>query len=419
MKDKMFKQSVFYTFGVLFFRFSQWFIIVTLPKIFSYQECGVTSISVSIGSIFFMLSNFGIRNYQVVDRFNKHDESVYFTLPTLLIIISNIILLIYLIVFIKDRISSIVIFSFCLFNFFYSFTEPFAAKLQMIDELDKYGIAFTLTGLTNLIIFFIFGYLKKQFIFSICLGNLLSGCVLFLITIYFYYRKFGFKTFTINFSLEKNFKLVKDLFPVFMYTVTIMIINTYPKIYMNNKNENDLLGVFCIFSTFAILIPEFATAVFSPFVNKLSVLKESNKQIDFEHQIKLYFLCILLYLILCNSVIISLSKFFFSLLYGIEIVRHISSFYTIVLAMSFYTFVVCFIPVMLIYDKLKTITINAIIILLCLICFEQNFYSFPILKKQGYALLFSFFEQFLLILSLILFIMKNNAYKKNQELMNS
>lgn len=81
------KNTLYNTYGTFFYFFCQWLITVFVVRIGNYHLAGVFSLVVSITNVFYCISLYGVRNYQVSDIKCEYSDADYFTLRTITSII--------------------------------------------------------------------------------------------------------------------------------------------------------------------------------------------------------------------------------------------------------------------------------------------------------------------------------------------
>lgn len=391
------KQAFWYSLGIIFFRFSQWFILITLPKFFSLSESGIFSLAISVSSVFFLLSNFGVRQFQISDRYKRFSFYNYKNAIKILVLFAFLLMFFYFICFSYDLETSIVIISLCFFNYCYSLAEPYGGDLQLNDSLDVYGRAFLFSGIINIFVFCICYFLMHNFIICILALNILSG--LFLLFYTKIYQKKIVKKHEIKINKKNSFFLIISLIPILFSSVCPLIINAYPKIFLSKKVSSELLGIFGIFSTFSMLIPDFAGTLFSPMPNILSKLKSENKVSILRKSVLKYILLIFMYDIICLSFVFIFGRLFFRLMYGDLILDNINIFYYSVFGILFYTFVVCLSSVLIIFEKKNFLMFSALLSLLSLICLHFIIRIGDLLLQESIILLLTYIFESLLILA--------------------
>ena len=68
---------IYNSIGIGFYTTCQWLITILIVRIAGFESAGIYSVAISFTNIFFVLSSFGVKAYQVSDINKKFDDNIY------------------------------------------------------------------------------------------------------------------------------------------------------------------------------------------------------------------------------------------------------------------------------------------------------------------------------------------------------
>lgn len=304
----------------------------------SYEEAGIFGIANSICNIFFVISCFSVRNYQVADINNKFTNGEYITFRFITCAISLIALTLYLIIMRYSLYIIGTVICFMLLKNVEALVDVFHGIFQKAWRLDIACKSFVLRGILNLAVFSISEYLLKNLVVSMLLTAIASLVCALLVDF-----KLGFSLFKIKIQLNNKrlLKLFLLCLPLFFHGILNTLIANIPRLTAQKMLGEELFGYYSSVATPAIAVQLAAANIFSPCIPLLSEQYMNKDKIVFKTILKM--ILIVLSIGLCALVGFEiLGDWFLNLLFGEKILAYSylllpAIFVSVLTALSWYT----------------------------------------------------------------------------------
>lgn len=293
--NKSTKNSIYFFIGSFTYLFCQWIMSVLVLRLSgSYEEAGVFGIAVSISNIFYIISSFSIRNYQVADIDCKFSPAEYFSHRIITCVISLVLLVVYLAFVRYSLYVTLSVISFMLVKIIESLIDAIHGAFQKDDEYNIIFMSLVIRGISIVIVFSVVEKLTKNLVVSLFFTAFISTCLAFVI---------DFKRFSADYKIiikinnKSNYKLFVVCLPLFVNGLLSTLICNLPRIIGEKICGEEMFGFYASISAPTIIIHVVASSIFSPYITRLSILyknKDKNYfKIIFLIQIAIVFVTVL------------------------------------------------------------------------------------------------------------------------------
>lgn len=266
--NKVTKNVIWNLAGSLVYYFSQWLMTVLVVRISGdYAEAGILALSMSVSLIFYTLSTYAVRNYQVADIDGKFENGTYVALRTLTCALSLLLLGVYLIVCRYSFYTSMSIVCFMLIRITEALVDVFQGICQKQWRMDIVGRSLMVRGIVGLLVFTVMEYLFRNIALT-CLATALSTAVtaVFMDVL----PSYRLSEIKIRFDRKRLIGLLLCCFPLFLTNLMSVIIPNFPKILGEKMLNEELIGYYASVTTPAIVVQMISMYCFSPLIPMLA-----------------------------------------------------------------------------------------------------------------------------------------------------
>lgn len=311
------KNTLYNTYGTFFYFLCQWLITVFVVRIGNYHLAGVFSLVVSITNVFYCISLYGVRNYQVSDIKCEYSDADYFTLRT----VTSIIGFVLFFITIKTLHYDFEINSCCIIYMLYKIEEAFSDLLfgfnQKYDKYKNIAISYTLKGVATLVLFIVTLYCTKD-LFKTIISNVV---VYFTIMFLFDWKNLR-KNVSIQFKTDKIITLLKICFPLMLYICLVPYLNFITRYFVELNYGTNNLGYYSSVTMIVSVLSTLTNSVFVTVIPKISNLYY-HKCYNEIRKLNLKTLVVfMLLLVFVMVVAIYIGPFMFKIVFGKEILNY-------------------------------------------------------------------------------------------------
>lgn len=267
------KNNIIYnTIGTFFYFFCQWAITVLVVKLGGYSNGGILSITISITNIFYMISMYGVRSFQVSDIKNRYKDGDYLLLRIITSIISSIFFGIVLFYLEYDRAIQLCMIIYMFFKLGESVTDLNFGFFQRYNFYREIGISYILKGILTLIVFCLTLYFSKNLVLTLFLETLALWFFIIVYDLKKLKNKLNLKTRT-----YKVIFLLKICFSLMLYTLILPYLNFITRYQVEKFFGTEELGYYSAITMVIVVISTLFGSIFIIIIPKISYLyKEKN-----------------------------------------------------------------------------------------------------------------------------------------------
>lgn len=139
--------------GSIFYLGCQWLLTVLVVRIAGVDTAGTLSLAMSVCNIWYCISVYGMRNFQVSDTQNKYENGTYIFSRYLTSVAALVGCLIYILVIGYDWEQRICILLYFLFKFSEALFDVYAGIFQKEWRLDYAGKSMLIRGVLSITVF--------------------------------------------------------------------------------------------------------------------------------------------------------------------------------------------------------------------------------------------------------------------------
>lgn len=248
------KNFIWNAIGLTLNSFNSLFFLIAVRYINGIETAGIFTYAFALCALFYVVSIYYNRSFQVSDARNRFSFSDYFTCRVLTSIISFVLILIFAIINQFSFFEIAVISLLMLFRIVESISDCFYGAIHKKSHLYQTGISLTLKALLGLGIFIIVDLFTKNLNLSIAALVAINMLIFF-----FYdlrnYRKLYSEKFKIHFKNTKS--ILKTCFPVFLFSILSLYLANCQKYilpYFDTYDAQTIFGILIMPATILSLI---------------------------------------------------------------------------------------------------------------------------------------------------------------------
>lgn len=314
------KESVFWnTWGSVLYLGIQWLQTVLVTRILGYEDAGVFSLAMSVTNIFYALSIYGMKNFQISDMEGKYSPGNYVSSRVVTAGGAFLMCVCFTLLNGYDQKQSLCIILYMLFKLSESFFDVCLGFYQKNWRMDFMGKSLMMRGILMLCVFTAVMVTTHNLMWSI-----IAMAVAVYGVIIFYDFRNAARLVEIKFS--KDFiavrKLLVECIPLAIYMILSTSIGSVPRYFLEMYKGSTALGIYASVATPTLIVQMAATYIFNPMV---TVFSEAYAQKDKKRFVKTVRQC--LTAVLCISAVglvggKLLGKYGLFLLYGESILPY-------------------------------------------------------------------------------------------------
>lgn len=272
------KNFIWNMIGLTAYSFVSLFSLIIVKYINGVNEAGIFTYAFSITTLFFYISLYYNRTFQIANYNLKNSFNHYITTRFLTAILSLILAIVFSIVSGFSFHKIIIIIFLMLFRIVDAISDCFYGYLQANDKLYQVGISYFLKSFFGIILFLLIDYFTKNISFSLII--LIMVNILFFI---FYdlkcFRKITKDKIKIDFLNSKI--ILKKATPIFLFSFLAMYLANCQKYVITYFSKNELQTIFGILIMPATVLSLIGNYLIHPFINTLNKYKISKKYDEF------------------------------------------------------------------------------------------------------------------------------------------
>ena len=268
------KNFIWNIIGLTLYGIVSLFLMIIVKHINGLKISGIFSYAYSICTLFYFISLYYSRTYQIANYNNSKNFNQFLTFRLTSSLLSFVLIFIFSLVSGFDKNKIFIILLLMLFRVLDAISDTFYGYVQEKNELYKVGISYTLKSVLSILLFFIIDYYTKNIYLSIVSMNMVN--LLFLI---FYdisnYKKLCSDKFKLDFS---NTKLIfKESLPIFLFSFISSYLANAEKYVIVYFTTDEIQSIFAILIMPATVLSLVGCYLINPFINKLNELNKNKE----------------------------------------------------------------------------------------------------------------------------------------------
>ncbi|MBE5940070.1 MAG: lipopolysaccharide biosynthesis protein [Lachnospiraceae bacterium] len=375
------KQNMLYnTIGSFVYLFCQWLITIVVVWFSNYENAGILSLAMSVNNIFFTISTFGLKHYQVSDIENKYNDIEYVVTRCITCLSSTFICLLFVLINSTHYsfYQSACIIVYFVFKISESFIDVFQGIQQKKYRMDFVGKSYIIRGILTLLSFTATIKLTGDLMISLLAMTLLS----ILITLAY---DFNICKKLSDFSKKIDWKkiclLLKENFPLMINAVFMTGMVSVARFFLELYVGEEILGIYSSIATPTVIIQTACNMIYVPLVTEYAVYYSNKDEKSFKKLIFQVCGAFLAIFVVCTFGVLLLGNFGLKLLFGAEILKY-SYLLLQTMIVTFMVAVMYWLSAILVVERKQKLVmvINGVAILLNIII---SMIMIPIYKIEG------------------------------------
>lgn len=356
------KNAMYNTVGVLIYCICQWATTMVVVRMFdTYDSAGIFQLAISVTNIFYAISTYNMRTYQISDTKGEYSDNEYIGTRIVTSIISLLLCTVYAIF---NGYSAKVVLCICAYMIF-KLSEAIVDVLHGIDQknyrMDYVGISYIIRGIVMLASF----VLAIKFTGDILSSMLIMAASCFAVVLLFDIPKTKkFNSLVPSFNIKKIGKMLLVCLPAVLASSAFAAVVTVPRQMLERLYGESILGYYATVATPVVVIQVLATSIFNPMLTALAEDYNEGRKSKFIATICKTQLFIAAIAVASLIGAYFLGKFALTLLYGSSIDPYTYLLYGCILCAVLYTVCWMISSVLIIIRKLNYCMIISIAALL-------------------------------------------------------
>lgn len=312
------ENSFYNTVGSIVYCFCQWlvssvFVVHFSPEATLVSNTGMLQLAMSVTNIFFSVSMYSMRTYQISDTENRYSDREYIGVRIVTCLIAFFLCTLYAVAC-GYGINGIACIAFYMI---YKLSEAFCDVLHGIDQknyrMDYVGISFILRGAVTVAVFPTVLYFTENLFVAITAMAVANFAV---VAIYDMRATSSFCSVKPKFDGRVILSVLITCFPAMVASSAFTAITTVPRQLLENMHGEEALGYYGTMATPVVIIQVLATSIFNPMLNDLTELYVKKDNSAFLKKLGKSFLLLLAIVAVCVAGIALLGEFAVKLVFG-------------------------------------------------------------------------------------------------------
>lgn len=325
-KNNSIKNFIWNAIGLTFNAFNSLFFLIATKYINGMNIAGIFTYAFSLCCLFYFLSTYYNRTFQVADYNGKYTFNQYLTNRLITTLISLLLIALFAIISGFDFFKINVIILIMIFRSLESISDCYYAEMQKKEQLYKVGISLTVKAIMGLLLFVIIDILTNNIFISI-FGIIVVNLIIF---IFYDYKNCDIDKYKWDCSKFKF--LIIETFPVFIFSFLSVYLANCEKYVMTYFLNNEMQTIFGILIMPATMLSLVGSYLIMPFITDLTNKAKKKDYLAFNKNsltiIEILLICSLFALICCNFIGIP----FLNLVYSINLAAYKNALLIIILA---------------------------------------------------------------------------------------
>lgn len=270
------KNFIWNAIGLTFNCFNSLFFLIIVTRINGLNEAGIFTYAFSLSCLFYFISLYFNRTYQISD--NKHEFNDHLSTRLFTSLASLVVAVLFGIISGFNAYKIIVIVLLVLFKVLEAISDVFYGYIHKNNELHYVGKSMFIKAIGGLALFALIDLLTNSIIFAI-FGLLLINTLIMLLDI----RKYTTISKTkIKLNSSSIKRVLFETFSIFSFTVLGNLLCNMQKYVMTYEISNELQTIFGIIIMPATILSLVGSYLLNPYITKLNSLIKSKNYLDFD-----------------------------------------------------------------------------------------------------------------------------------------
>ena len=281
------QNALYNSVGSIFYCFCQWItsalLVVHLsPEATSVSNTGLLQLAISVTNIFYAISIYSVRTYQISDTQNKFSNGDYIGTRFVTAAIAVALCVVYVIVIGYSAKSVLCIVCYMI----YKLSETFCDVLHGIDQknyrMDYVGISYILRGIVSVSAFALVLIFAHDILMAIIAMAIVS---LLVVALYDVRCTSGFGSIKPRFDKKIIVELLVACLPAVISTASFTAITSVPRQMLEGMYGEEALGFYGTIATPLVVVQVMATSIFNPMLTQIAEFYRDGRIADITKQL--------------------------------------------------------------------------------------------------------------------------------------
>lgn len=326
------KNAFYNLIGAICYCFCQWInsalLVVHLsPDEISVSNTGLFQLAISITNIFYAISLYSIRTYQISDTNNKYTNGDYIGSRFVTSAIAVVLCIAYALILGYDTTSVFCIIFYMLFKVGEAFCDVLHGVDQKNYRMDYVGVSYVLRGIVSTVAFALALLITGEILVSIVVMTVATFAVVIIYDIRCTAKLGPVKP---TFNKKTITELLMTCLPAVVSVVSFTAITSVPRQILEGTSGKEALGFYGTIATPLVVVQVMATSIFNPMLTELAVFYNDGRIREFvKRVIKNLMLLVGISGVVCIAVLV-LGEFAIGLVFGDKFVPYTYLMYGII-----------------------------------------------------------------------------------------
>ena len=386
------KNAFYNSAGTIFYCFCQWLIsalrVVHLsPEETSVSNTGILQLAISVTNIFYAISVYSIRTYQISDTENKYSSGDYIGSRFVTATISVVLCVLYVLILGYSAKSALCI----LFYMIYRLNETFSDVLHGIDQknyrMDYVGISYILRGVVMTVVFATTLLVTIAVLTAVIA---MAFSTLAVVALYDVKSTAQFGSVKPTFNKKSIQALLITCMPAVISTVAFTAIVSIPRQMLESIHGEEALGYYGTISTPLVVVQVIATGIFNPMLTELSEFYRDNRISDFVKRLLKNLVLLSLIVAAVYLCVAFLGEFAVGLAFGQKFVPYTYLMYSMIGCTALYVISWLLTNVLIIMRRLKTCMVASLVSLAVSLILAKPFINLFYMNGVSFNIIISY-----------------------------
>ena len=250
------------TFGTFFYFLCQWLLTVAVVRLSGYKDAGIFSIVLSVTNVFYCISMYGIRNFQVTDIDEQYSDRDYLqarhysTLAALILFGASLFFLN------LEPYTLACCWIYLIYKFEESYTDVIFGMFQKYNHYKSIAVSYVWKGVLSLATFCLFLVLCKSLFWALFANVIFMAAV-----ILFYDRRWMPK---MKREAFKGWPLFVSCFPLMLYSMLVPYLNFVTRYAIERSFGQEQLGYYSSITMVLSVLMVMMNSVFVTIIPKIA-----------------------------------------------------------------------------------------------------------------------------------------------------
>ncbi len=281
MKDRkltLAQNSIYNTIGTVGYCFLQWVITLVVVRLSKdMQNAGMLQLAMSVTNIFFSISIYNMRTFQISDIRNEYSSGDYIGTRIITSALAFILCIVYGLFWQYSLKNLLCIAAYMIYKLSEAFSDVFHGIIQKNFRMDSICFSHLLRGVIMVVVFVIAILITDDVFIAV---TAMAFSTLLVVIIYDVSAARYFDSVVPIFDFKKILRLLLTCFPAVIASTAHNAIVTLPRQFLENSYGEEVLGYYATVATPLLVVQVVVLSIFNPLFSEISVYYADQKYDD-------------------------------------------------------------------------------------------------------------------------------------------